>query len=151
MSGRALRSLSGPILRPIENRVVRSGGDPTHAGWWLVIGVAAAGVLALSLLDWVTVLMAQVAGAAGSGPRALLGLAIVLAYNVVFFALLARVIGSWLGMFQYSRWMRPAYAITNWLVEPIRRILPPAGAFDFSPLAAWLALWVLKQLLLSVI
>jgi YggT family protein len=116
-----------------------------------VIGVAAAGVLALSLLDWVTVLMAQVAGAAGSGPRALLGLAIVLAYNVVFFALLARVIGSWLGMFQYSRWMRPAYAITNWLVEPIRRILPPAGAFDFSPLAAWLALWVLKQLLLSVI
>ena len=50
---RGLRSFSDPFLRPIETRVVRAGGNPAHAGWWLVIGVAVVGVLLLSLLDWV--------------------------------------------------------------------------------------------------
>ncbi len=76
---------------------------------------------------------------------------IVLAYDVLFIALLARVIGSWLGMFRYSRWMRPAYALTDWLVGPISRVLPPMGMLDWSPLAAWLVLWLLRQFLLSVI
>jgi YggT family protein len=47
--------------------------------------------------------------------------------------------------------MRPAYALTDWLVEPIRRVLPPVGMFDLSPLAAWFVLWAIKLLLLSVI
>ncbi len=148
---RVLRAVSDPVLRPIETRLVRAGGNPIHAGWWLVIGVAVAGVVLLSLLDWVTGVVVQFAGAAGGGPRAVLRLAITLVYNVLFIALLVRVIASWIGMFRYSRWMRPAYALTDWLVEPIRRILPPAGMFDFTPLAAWLVLWALKQLLLSVI
>ena len=72
-------------------------------------------------------------------------------YSVLFAALLLRVIGSWFGLFRYSRWMRPAYALTDWLVEPIRRLLPPMGALDWSPLVAWLVLWLLKQLLLNVV
>jgi YggT family protein len=148
---RGLRSLSDPVLRPIEARVVRSGGNPANAGWWLVIGVAVVGVLLLSLLDWVAGIMVELAGAAGGGPRAVLRLGVVVAYNVLFIALLVRVFGSWFGAFRYSRWMRPAYALTDWLVEPLRRLLPPMGMFDLSPIAAWFVLWVLEQLLLSVI
>ena len=47
--------------------------------------------------------------------------------------------------------MRPAYALTDWLVGPISRVLPPMGMLDWSPLAAWLVLWLLRQFLLSVI
>jgi YggT family protein len=122
-----------------------------HAGWWLVIGVAIAGVLLLSLLDWMARAGAEVSGAASLGPRALAALAVVLVYDVLFVALLARVIGSWLGMFRYSKWMRPAYALTDWLVVPISRVLPPMGMLDWSPLAAWLVLWLLRQFLLAVI
>jgi len=43
------------------------------------------------------------------------------------------------------------YALTDWLVEPIRRLLPPMGALDWSPLLAWLALWVLQRMLLSFV
>ena len=148
---RTLRSLTDPVLRPIETRVVRSGGNPTNAGWWLVIGVALVGVLVLSLLDWVVGALAIVAGAAGAGPRALIGLAVALAYNVVVIALIVRVVGSWVGAGRYSRWMRPAYALTDWIVEPIRRVLPPFAMFDLSPLVAWFALWAIRQLLLSVL
>jgi YggT family protein len=148
---RGLRSLSDPVLRPIEARVVRIGGDPTNAGWWLVIGVAVVGVVLLSLVDWVFGLVLQLAAAAGGGPRAVLRLGVVVVYNVFFIALLVRVLGSWFGAFRYSRWMRPAYALTDWVVAPLRRMLPPMGMFDLSPLAAWVVLWAIEQLLLSVI
>jgi uncharacterized protein YggT (Ycf19 family) len=43
------------------------------------------------------------------------------------------------------------YLLTDWLVEPLRRALPPVGMFDLSPLAALLVLWVIERLLLSLI
>jgi YggT family protein len=149
--GRGLRSLTEPVLRPIETRLVRAGGNPTHAGWWLVIGVAVVGVLLLSLVDWLSRFAAVFSSAASGGPRAVLALGVVLAYDILFVALLVRVLGSWFGAFRYSPWLRPVYALTDWLVEPLRRMLPPMGMIDVTPLAAWLVLWVLKQLLLSVI
>src|SRR2546426_9154317 len=35
--GRTLRSVTDPVLRPVETRLVRLGGNPVHAGWWLVV------------------------------------------------------------------------------------------------------------------
>jgi YggT family protein len=78
-----------------------------------------------------------------------LALVVELAYKVFFYALIVRVIASWLGMFQYSRWMRPVYALTDWLVEPIRRVVPPIGMFDVSPLVALVVLWGLRYILLA--
>src|SRR6266566_3543098 len=110
--GRTLRAASDPLIRPIEARLVRAGGNPVHAGWWL---------------------------------------AVVVAYRILVAALVVRVIAGWFGYFRYTRWIRPAYALTDWLVEPIRRVLPIAGGFDWSPLAAWLVLVVLKWVLLSIL
>src|SRR2546422_897406 len=50
--GRTLRSASDPLIRPVEARLVRAGGNPAHAGWWLVVAVAAAGVLLVTLGNW---------------------------------------------------------------------------------------------------
>ncbi|HYT69873.1 MAG TPA: YggT family protein [Gemmatimonadales bacterium] len=149
--GRAFRAASDPVIRPVETRLVRVGGNPINAGWWLVVVVAVVGLVLLSLMDWIVGTILRTYAAFTGGPRELLALLIVVAYNVLFFALMVRVIGAWFGAFRYSRWMRPVYALTDWLVEPIRRLLPPMGALDWSPLAAWLALWILKQLLLSVV
>jgi YggT family protein len=149
--GRFLRSASDPLLDPVEARLLRSGGNPRHAGWWLVVGVAVVGLLLLALLGWLTdqwvvMQMLSVGGAWG-----IIRYAVNVVYQVLFFALLVRVVGSWLGAFRYNRWMRIPYLLTDWLVEPIRRALPPLGRFDFSPLVALLVLWVLKSILLRVL
>jgi YggT family protein len=39
--------------------------------------------------------------------------------------------------------------LTDWLIQPIRRILPPVGMLDFSPLVAWLVLTLLRGFVLS--
>ncbi len=151
--GRTLRAASEPLIRPVERRLVRAGGNPVHAGWWLVVGVAAAGVVLLSLLNWLAGSLFGAGAAFAGGPRVALAFLIVASYNVVFAALVVRVVASWFGRFRYTWWLRPAYVLTDWVVEPIRRLLPAGGAggLDWSPLAAWLALWVLKQVLLAIV
>ena len=149
--GRTLRAASEPLIRPVERRLVRAGGNPVHAGWWLVVGVAAVGVVLLSLLNWLAGELYGVGAAFAGGPRVALAFLIVAAYNVVFVTLVVRVVASWFGRFRYTWWLRPAYVLTDWVVEPIRRLLPAGGTMDWSPLAAWLALWVLKQVLLALV
>src|SRR3989454_3876454 len=139
--GRTLRSVTDPVLRPVEARLVRLGGNPVHAGWWLVVVVAVAGVLLLSLLDWIVRTAYWFYAAATGGPGALFALLVAAAYNVLVIALVVRVVASWLGWFRYSRWVRPAYALTDWLGGPIPRPFRPAGAVGFRPLRAWLRLW----------
>jgi len=142
--GRGLRQVTDPLLRPVEGRVVRAGGSPAHAGWWLVIGVAILGVLVVSLAQWLVTAWDSLTGAARSGPRVMIALVVEIAFDVLFLAIFLRAIASWLGAFRFSRWMRPVYWLTDWIVEPIRRLLPPTGAFDFSPVVALVVLYVLK-------
>jgi len=147
--GRGLRSATDPIVRPVERRLVRMGGNPVNAGWWLVVVVAVVGVIFLSVLGWALNTFQIVSWAAESGPRASLALVVTLIYKVLFYAIILRVIAAWLGFFRYSRWMRPVYALTDWLVVPIQRVVPPVGMFDVSPLVALLVLWALKSVLLT--
>jgi len=149
--GRGLRAATDPIVTPVERRLVRMGGNPVHAGGWLIVIIAVAGIVLLSLLGWLLQTFDTVQSAAGAGPRATFALMIRIVYKVLVFALLVRVVASWFGAFRYSRWIRPAYALTDWIVEPLRRILPPMGALDMSPLAAWFLLFVLRGILLSML
>src|SRR2546429_6063047 len=50
--GRTLRAASDPLIRPIEARLVRAGGNPVHAGWWLAVGVAVVGALLITAWDF---------------------------------------------------------------------------------------------------
>src|SRR3989442_4898034 len=68
--GRTFRTASDSLIRPIETRLVRAGGNPVHAGWWLVVAVAAAGVLLLTLLDLLGENAVSVAGAESARARA---------------------------------------------------------------------------------
>lgn len=149
--GRTLKTASDPLIVPVERRVVRRGGNPIHAGLWLVVLVAVAGLVLLAVLRWSTSFAEQAYYAITGGFRPLVHFLVNFSYSVLMIALLARVIGTWFGIFQHSKWMRPAYWLTDWIVEPIRKFLPPVGALDVSPIAAWLALWILKAFLLGVV
>jgi YggT family protein len=149
--GRTLRALTEPVMRPVERRIVRMGGNPTHAGGWLVILTAVAGVLLVSLAGWLYTTFLVVQASARAGPRQTVVLIFDLVYRILFIALIVRVIATWFGMFRYSRWIRPAYILTDWLVEPIRRILPTVSGWDLSPIVAVIALSLLRQLLVSAV
>ena len=145
---RATRSFADPVLRPLERRVIRWGGNPQDAPLWLIGIVLVVGLIFLSLLKWLAGTILHVSGLTHSGPRAWISFALDLAYYVIVVALFVRVIGSWVGMGRYNRWMRITYTLTDWVVEPIRRKLPGFGVMDLSPLVAWLVLYILRNFVL---
>ena len=56
-----------------------------------------------------------------------------------------RVIFSW-GMISYrNRVMRFLVDVTEPMLGPLRRMLPPLGQMDISPLVAILILWLFQQ------
>src|SRR2546425_9577674 len=93
--GRTLRAASDPLIRPVETRLVRAGGNPVHAGWWLVVGVAAAGVVVLAAWNWLAEVVYGVTAALSAGPRYAGAMLVQLAYKIVVAALVVRVLASW--------------------------------------------------------
>ncbi|MCB1270074.1 MAG: YggT family protein [Microthrixaceae bacterium] len=78
---------------------------------------------------------------------------LLLALNVLFFLVLARIIVSWLppgGEFLESA-RRLLTVSTEWLLGPIRRTVPPlrlgAAALDLSPLIVLIGIQILSVVL----
>jgi YggT family protein len=145
------RRLSEPVLLPLERRIVRAGGSPQDAPLWLLGIVIAGGLVLLTFVHWAVGFGASLGALAGAGPRAWVYLAVSATFSLLMAAIVVRVVASWFGISVYRRWMRPVAALTDWIIEPIRRVLPPVGMIDFSPMVAWLVLWVVRNFLLGVI
>jgi len=148
---RFIRRASDPVLLTLERRIIRAGGSPQDAPFWLVGVVIAGGLLLLTLVHWLAGFAATLGILAESGPRAWIRFLVGGLFTVLMIALFVRVISSWFGVSPYRPWMRPVMALTNWIVDPIRRILPPLGMIDFSPLVAWLVLSLLRSFVLSLL
>jgi YggT family protein len=148
---RLVRRVSDPILLPLERRVISAGGNPQNAPLWLLGLVIGGGLLLLSLTQWLIGTAAGLVLLAEGGVRVWMQVLLSAVFTILMTAILIRVIASWLGIGPYRIWMRPVYALTNWLIDPLRRILPPVGIFDFSPMVAWLVLYVVRGFVLGLL
>jgi YggT family protein len=148
---RFVRRVGDPVLLPLERRIIAAGGSPQDAPLWLVGIVIGGGLLLVSLSGWVIGTASSIVAVAEGGPRAWVRVLVSAAFTVLMTAILIRVVGSWLGIGPYRKWMRPVYLLTNWLIDPIRRVLPPFGIFDFSPMVAWLVLYVVRGFVLGLL
>src|SRR5688572_18519232 len=135
-AGRTMRSVTDLVIRPVERQVNRRGGNPQHAGTWLVVLVAAVGVILIVGLQWITAVVLRAYGAFTGSFRDMYHFVVGFVYSVLLIALIMRTIGTWFGKFEHTSWMRPAYWLTDWIVKPIRRVLPPMGGLDVSPIVA---------------
>jgi YggT family protein len=141
---RFVRRASDPLLRPIERRLLGAGGNPQSAPWWLFAIVLLGGLALLELTRWLVGMIINLAYVGQTGPAGILRQVVSWTFQLLMAALFVRVIASWLGGFRYARWLRPVYALTDWLVIPIQKHMPPFGMLDLSPLVAYLILMVLR-------
>ena len=148
---RFVRKMSNPVLRPLERRVVRMGGNPQEASLWLLGIVVVGGLILISLVQWLTGFSFSITALAQSGPRAWVRFMVYAAFSLLMLALFIRVIASWLPISTDSGFMYPIMSLTDWMVVPIRRVLPPTGMIDLSPMVAWLALWLARTLIMEIL
>jgi YggT family protein len=130
----------------VERRLVRAGANPQDAPLWLVGVVVVGGLAFIALVDWLVGFIFTAYQTASSGYLAVLLVHSV--FELLKFAIMILVIASWLGLSPYSKFMRIVHGLTDWLVDPIRRVVPPLGMFDISPLVAYFVLYLVEQLVM---
>jgi len=60
-------------------------------------------------------------------------------------AIIIRVVLSWVQVDHSQPWVRFLYRVTDPLLEPARRLLPPMGGIDFSPMLVLVALEIIAR------
>jgi YggT family protein len=143
---RFFRKWIDPLLKPMETMIVRRGGMPQQAPFYAFMAVIVGGIAILYLLRFVFRLVLQVQLGLSSPDRfgwMLLGWAL----NFLTFALIVRVVSSWLPVSPYSKWIRWSYVATEWFMAPLRRIIPPFGQLDLTPLVAYFLIRIVGGIL----
>ena len=72
-------------------------------------------------------------------------------FNAYTLLLMARIIGSWFPSFSRSQLMRFVGFYTDPYLNLFRKIIPPLGAMDLSPLLAFFALQILEGFIMRIL
>lgn len=143
---RFFRRFVDPLMAPVERRVVRSGGQPSAAPWWTLVVVVVGGILLVAILNYLGGFFQRVAFGVTSPERfGLLLLSSLLA--LLRIALIVRVVSSWIRISPYSRWIRWSFVLTEWMLAPLRRVIPAFGPVDITPIVAYFLLVLLGSVI----
>jgi len=148
---RFLRARVDPQLVGIERRVLRAGGRPTATPLWALMAYVIAARLVLAGLEMIASLLRQAVMATTVGGAGLLLLAVRWTFGFFTFALLVRVISSWIPSFESSPWVRWSFGATEWMLRPLRAVIPSISVIDITPIVAYFALQLLQFLVETIL
>lgn len=134
--------ITTPALRPLR-RII--------PGW---AGVDIASVVLMLLLQMLSVWLIFMLGGRGIDPLNLVIIAVAqlvdLAFSVFIFAILIQAILSWITPGTYNPVTSVLFSLTEPVLRPVRRLIPPVSGFDLSPLVAILGLQVIRMLVMPL-
>lgn len=73
-------------------------------------------------------------------------------FNIIMLLMLVRVLLSWVPNINWYK--EPVFSLkkfTDYIFEPFRRIVPPIGMLDISPIFAFIAVSLLERVCLMVL
>ena len=132
--------ISNPLVLPLR-RVLPPLGRIDSASLLIAFAIQAIGIVVLcrllfgALPNPAQILLWSVIGLAG---------AIV---NFYFFAVIGSIILSWVAQGSYNPGAQLLYQVTEPVMAPFRKLVPPLGGLDLSPIFVFLAINVIEVLL----
>lgn len=135
--------ISNPICQPFRKILPSS----RRYDWGSLLAF-----VSLALLRWLIDYLLM-----GSVNRQLVGIDFILrntfylilnvSLMAVFFMLIIQAIASWIAGSHNNPAIKLISQLTEPLLSPIRRIFPPSGGLDFSPMIAMVLVWLLLRIL----
>ena len=148
---RFLRNNVDPRLAGVERQVVRAGGQPSSTPLWALVGYVVIGALLIAAMDMIIGLLGQAVTATSLGAWGIVILLIHWTFTFLRLALLVRVLSSWFPRAAYSPWIRWSFPATEWMLRPLRRVIPTIGMIDITPIAAYFGLQLIEGLILPAL
>ena len=134
----AILKLTSPLIVPVRRFIPSFGRQDTDT---IVVAI---------VIQFLAILLILLIVGSSIGPldlatttRMLLGVLIkllLLSINLFMFAIFIRIIISWVARGQYSPVSALVTTMTDPVLRPFQRLLPPLGGFDLSPILAIIAL-----------
>ena len=151
-ASRTLRRLTDPFVLPVRGGLRQVGINPKFAPLVVILISILLGYFLVQLVSTVAMTVSGVITSLQTG-------AIVSVFGFILYGLLSiysllilmRIIFGW-GMVSYSnRIMRFLVDTTEPLLGPLRRMIPPLGPFDISPIVAFLILWLFQSAIMGTL
>lgn len=76
---------------------------------------------------------------------------IELIFTFFYLAIMARIILSWFRIDPYHPVSMFLFRVTEPILAPFRRIIPPIGMIDISPIVAIIVLGIVQQVLVFIV
>ena len=150
-AARFLRGNVDPRLAGIEHQVLRAGGHPSATPWWALVAYVVVAALLLAALDMIAGLVREVVLASTMGGTGFLFLIVRWTFSFLRFALLVRVLSSWFPRAAGTPWLRWSFGATEWMLRPLRRVIPSFGMVDITPIVAYFVLQLIEGLVSRVL
>src|SRR5260370_22233808 len=148
-SPRTVGRVTDPLIMPVRRVLVAFRIDPRAAPFIAVILIIVAGYLVVQVAGGVLNTVAGIIFALSSGrvgtPVAIIGYVIYGFLGLYTLAIFIRIIFLWISMSYANPMMRFFVRTTEPLLGPLRRMIPPIGMFDISPIVAFLILWLCQS------
>lgn len=143
-----VRRFTDPFVNPVRRALMGFGIQPNGAPLFVVLLTILLGyfvyILSASVLNTLAgILLALSSGSAG-GAVAVIGYVLYGALGLYGLLIMIRIIFSWGQVGYGNRLMRLLINATDPLLLPLRRIIPPLGMFDISPLVAFIIIWLFQ-------
>ena len=144
-----VRRMTDPFINPVRRALMGFGIQPNAAPLVVVLLTILVGFFGLqlagSILNTVAgVLWSLTSGRAG-GVVALLGYLLYGLLSLYSLFIFIRIIFSWGRVSHTNRVMRFLLDVTDPLLVPLQRVIPPLGVFDISPIVAFIIIWLFQQ------
>lgn len=146
-----IRRITEPLVDPLRRNLFALQTRRDIAPLLLILLTIIVAYFLLGLLDQIRVTMAYTLAGMGSllsglpvqGLRYLIGGLVFGIISVVITCIILQVIFSWVGF--YGNWLsRLVIRVSEPVLGPFRRLIPPLGVLDISPLVAIMALYLLS-------
>src|SRR4051812_37867067 len=140
-----VRRLSDPLVNPVRRSLIQFGFGPNLTPLFVILISILLGWFFLQLGESVLLTVAGViASAAGGRVVAIVGYLLYGFLSVYMLLITIRIVFSWGGVNYSNRVMRFLVNATEPVMAPMRRIVPPLGVFDISPVIVLLILYMLR-------
>ena len=143
-----VRRLTDPYVNPVRRGLIGFGIQPNGAPLFVILITILLGyfvlMLAAGVLNTAAGVVVSLSSGRAGGVVAFIGYLLYGLLSLYSLAIVIRIIFSW-GQVGYSnRVMRFLMSVTDPILLPLRRIVPPLGMFDISPIVAFLLIWLFQ-------
>lgn len=140
-----VRGVTDPFINPVRRSLLNFGFSPNMAPLVTILIIILVGWLAMRLAgDVLGTIYGMMVYARAGKMVAVVGALLYGFLSVYSMLILIRIIFSWGMVGLRNPVMRFLVRATDPLLVPLRRIIPPLGVFDISPIVAFLLIWLFQ-------